>query len=1049
MSIRVHAAKCKGPTVPPPQKEFLCADCPENKAASFDTFIGLQVHRRSQHQNEFEACAAEKHTPVRARWTEGDVHYLAVAEAKYIEQHGKPPTSRALHAAVEHDMDRSYHSIVKARTRPEYAQHLIKATEELKISPYLVHSLSVPSSAPSTESQPGTEIRPQDLCNTAAENLQVMPSGKASNRVRSMECAPPSDLKRAILQLVDEVSLLGFSALPNSALDLIANKATIDDVFQSYITDHFRTDRKLDTRKRPSRSSKHKRCARKPDAGEFARTQHMFRHDRSTLLKEIQLGYKASRDYPLNLSETTVYWKNQFTATEPPNFQIPQYTENTELEHIWLQITQSELEKSLKELRGKAPGPDKLTTAALTKVPFAATLCVLNCILFSRTMPAVLKESRTTLIAKTKTPVCDPSQYRPITIASVFVRCLHKIISWRVSSCVNFAATQRGFIPDADGTFENTMILDWLLRRARSEGHNMYIALLDIRKAFDSVSWNAIVECLTNRGFPRAFIEYMISSYSNSTTKVTVNNTPGELFTISRGVKQGDPLSPFIFNLVLDDLLRTLPESYGLDLGLCRITNLAFADDTILVANSRPALQALLDQTSKFLKDKGMSLNPQKCNTVSICYDGKRKRAYCNETDFLRLNSTYIRSISPTEMFKYLGILFNTNGRLKPNIERLSEHLENLKKAKLKCNQKLVMLKYYVVPGFVHEMSLGRVTAGLLNEFDKTLRQWVKKQLQLPHWTPDSALCSPVKQGGLGLPSLRESIPPSLISRFGKAQSNGSPVFAAYAASNYGLKFNETTLKLCANPRNFVREARSLPSLKGFSSFAEYPPSTNCMLGFAPHPGGKQYRELVKLRFNLLRCRANDQRGRPDVPCRFGCYEPGTKRVYNETLPHILQKCQKTRPLIQIRHNQLLRAIEQKIGEVGHRVVHEPLIKATAPGRDFRPDLVVATEECYYILDVAVPYENEKPLSAVSHAKRRYYEQADVINWVRQHFKDDEDSSTRPVVVRGIIFGSRGSVEAETARILATLGLQQKHILDMALNTANESLRIHRYFHAC
>ncbi|RWS24512.1 reverse transcriptase-like protein, partial [Leptotrombidium deliense] len=875
MSIRVHAAKCKGPIPVPPPKEFLCADCPEDKAASFDTLIGLQLHRRSKHQHAFEACAAAQHTPVKARWTAGDVHFLAAAEAKYIEQHGKPPTSRALHAAVEHDMDRSYHSIVKARTRPEYAQHLIKATEELKISPYLVQSLSVPPSAPLTESQPGTEPRPLQLSNTAVETLQAMPTFTSDSAV---ERAPSCDLKSAILQLAEEVSLLGFSALPNSALDLLANKASIDDVFRSYITDHFKSDRQPDTRKRPKRSSKRKRHARKSDAGEYARTQHMFRHDRSTLLKEIQLGYRASRDYPLNLVETTRYWKKQFTATEPSKTQLPQYTEDANLGHIWLQITQSELERSLKELRGKAPGPDKLTTAALANVPFAATLCILNCILFSRTMPEILKESRTTLIAKTKIPDCDPSQYRPITIASVFVRCLHKIISWRVSSCVAFAATQRGFIPDADGTFENTMILDWLLRRARSEGHNMYIALLDIRKAFDSVSWNAIVECLMNRGFPRAFIEYMISSYSNSTTKVTVNNTPGELFSISRGVKQGDPLSPFIFNLVLDDLLTTLPDSYGLDLGPCRITNLAFADDTILVANSRPALQALLDQTNKFLVDRGMSLNAQKCNTVSICYDGKRKRAYCNESNFLRLNSSYIRSISPTEMFKYLGIMFNTNGRLKPNIERLSEHLSNLKKAKLKCNQKLVMLKQYVVPGFVHEMSLGRVTAGLLNEFDKTLRQWVKKQLQLPHWTPDSALCSPVKQGGLGIPSLRESIPPSLISRFGKAQSNGSPVFAAYAASQYGMKFNETTLKLCANPRNFVREARSLPSLKGFKSFADYPPSTNWMLGFAPHPGGKQYRELVKLRFNLLRCRANDQRGRPDVPCRFGCLEPGTKR---------------------------------------------------------------------------------------------------------------------------------------------------------------------------
>ena len=89
-----------------------------------------------------------------------------------------------------------------------------------------------------------------------------------------------------------------------------------------------------------------------------------------------------------------------------------------------------------------------------------------------------------------------------------------------------------------------------------------------------------------------------------------------------RGVKQGDPLSPVIFNLVIDQLLRSLLQECGSTYNGKTVRAMAFVDDLVLLADSPVGLQHLLDWTSTFLETCGLLLNTSKCHTVSIVSNG-------------------------------------------------------------------------------------------------------------------------------------------------------------------------------------------------------------------------------------------------------------------------------------------------------------------------------------------------------------------------------------------------------------------------------------------
>ena len=115
---------------------------------------------------------------------------------------------------------------------------------------------------------------------------------------------------------------------------------------------------------------------------------------------------------------------------------------------------------------------------------------------------------------------------------------------------------------------------------------------------------------------------------------------------MTRGVKQGVPLSPVIFNLVIDQLLRSLPPECGSTYNGKTARAMALADGLVLLADSPIGLQHLLDWTSTFLGTCGHLLNTSKCHTVSTVGTGSLRKTVVDANWIFHIKGQPLRALS-------------------------------------------------------------------------------------------------------------------------------------------------------------------------------------------------------------------------------------------------------------------------------------------------------------------------------------------------------------------------------------------------------------------
>jgi hypothetical protein len=204
------------------------------------------------------------------------------------------------------------------------------------------------------------------------------------------------------------------------------------------------------------------------------------------------------------------------------------------------------------------------------------------------------------------------------------------------------------------------------------------LVFLDVRKAFDSVSHDTIVLAMRRLGCPDPFLSYIRDLYSRSSTVIEHNGERSAPIFTRRGVKQGDPLSPFMFNAVIDWAFSSLDEHVGFSFGHVRVNNLGYADDVALLSDTRAGLRSQLGKFESHLAKGGLTISAGtegKSSSLSIVVDGKAKRWVVDQTPFLATNEGIIPSLSASGEYRYLCIMLGSGGaKVRRIIARATKH---------------------------------------------------------------------------------------------------------------------------------------------------------------------------------------------------------------------------------------------------------------------------------------------------------------------------------------------------------------------------------------
>ena len=169
---------------------------------------------------------------------------------------------------------------------------------------------------------------------------------------------------------------------------------------------------------------------------------------------------------------------------------------------------------------------------------------------------------------------------------------------------------------------ENIRLIDCIIQYATEKNILGLLLFIDFEKAFDSLEWSFIHDTLRSHGFGAMLINWVKTLYSHTESCILNNGLASNFFDIQRGVRQGCPLSPYLFILsteVLATAIRKNTNIKGISVNGVEIKLSQYTDDTTLILDgSRESLVASLAMLDDFSKVSGLKLNDKKMEALWI-----------------------------------------------------------------------------------------------------------------------------------------------------------------------------------------------------------------------------------------------------------------------------------------------------------------------------------------------------------------------------------------------------------------------------------------------
>ena len=338
-----------------------------------------------------------------------------------------------------------------------------------------------------------------------------------------------------------------------------------------------------------------------------------------------------------------------------------------------VEVSIENVRKAVKKLKkGKAPGVDGITSEMLhsggdSVLEWLTRVCRV-CIRDER-VPNDWMRAIIVPLYKGKGDRSDCKNYRGISLLSVPGKVYGRLLIERVRGMTEglIGEEQCGF-RSGRGCVDQIFAVKQLSEKFVSKSKNLYVAYMDLEKAYDRIDRDAMWSVLRMYGVEGKLLRAIQSLYAESEACVRVCREEGEWFSVKVGLRQGCVMSPWLFNVFMDGVMREVREKTG-EVGAClwderrncewKVEWFMFADDTLLVGDSEEKLDELVKEFGNVCNRRKLTVNVGKSKVMRI---GKNREE--NELN-VKLND---RRMEEVESYRYLGVDVSSDGRMNEEV---------------------------------------------------------------------------------------------------------------------------------------------------------------------------------------------------------------------------------------------------------------------------------------------------------------------------------------------------------------------------------------------
>ncbi|GJW14814.1 RNA-directed DNA polymerase, eukaryota, reverse transcriptase zinc-binding domain protein [Tanacetum coccineum] len=410
----------------------------------------------------------------------------------------------------------------------------------------------------------------------------------------------------------------------------------------------------------------------------------------------------------------------------------------------------------------KSPGPDGFTFGFYRRFWKIIENDVYDAVKYFFTYGNIPKGCNSSFIALIpKIPDANMvKDFRPISLIGSLYKIIAKILANRLVGVLGDIVNevQSAFIAERqilDGPFILNEILQW----SKTKKKQSLIFKVDFEKAYDSVRWDFLDDILKKFGFGEKWCKWIQSCLRSSRGSILINGSPTEEFQFYKGLKQGDPLSPFLFILIMESLHLSFQRvvDNGMFNGIklsssLSISHLFYADDAVFMGQWCDGnISTLIHVLECFYRASGLRINMSKSKILGVNVDSDKVKGAASKLGCLILKTPF------TYLGSKVGGSMSRVHAWNEVIDRVKNRLSKWKMKTLSIGGRLTLLKSVLGSIPIFHMSIYRAPLSVLRTLESIRSKFFKGHdinSNKASWVNWKKVLASKEKGGLGVSSL-------------------------------------------------------------------------------------------------------------------------------------------------------------------------------------------------------------------------------------------------------------------------------------------------------